>query len=366
MRRKKRRQIKVIVLIGTVILLVAGGLLILFAPEPPQEELKLAREALAAAKKAGADVYAGSAYQEAQQLYDSAMVCWAVQNEKLFPFRDFDKMTGFVNQVTQKARSAEQEAIRQSSNTSKRVREGVADLNSKIDLYEKRYKHLPLPSNVINDHNIGKMKLSEARIALEDERFKEAHEHFLLADERIKRSNARAEQILTDWFDQYPLWRKYADQAIQMSKGGRKVILVDKYAHTCTVYQSGKIIRQFNAEFGINWMGHKRRTGDKATPEGIYRITQKKDGGRTKFGKALLINYPNDEDRKRFAQDKKKGLIPASAGIGGLIEIHGTGGKGVDWTDGCVALRNSDMAVLYRLVDPGTPVVIVGSLKPLN
>ncbi|MGV8091504.1 MAG: murein L,D-transpeptidase family protein [Mangrovibacterium sp.] len=366
MRRRKRKQIVLAVVVGVIILLIAGGLLILLAPEPPQNELKLAREALAAAKKAGADMYATSVYQEAQQLYDSAMVCWSVQNSRFFPLRDFEKMTDFVQQVTKKANEAREQAIQQSSNTSKLVRQGIAELNAKVSLYERRYKHMPLPSGVISDHNVGKMKLSEARIALESSRYKEAYQRYLQAVELVNRSNDRAERILTDWFDQYPLWKKHAEQAILLSKGGQKVILVDKYAHSCMVYQSGKMIRQFNAEFGINWMGHKRRKGDKATPEGIYRITQKKDGGRTKFGKALLINYPNDEDRKRFAEDKRKGLIPSRADIGGLIEIHGTGGKGVDWTEGCVALKNSDMDALFRLVAPGTPVIIVGSLNPLN
>lgn len=366
MRRRKRKQIILTVLGGVIVLLIAGGLIIFLAPEPPQDELRLAREALAAAKKASADVYATSVYQEAQQLYDSAMVCWSVQNERFFPLRDFEKMTGFVQQVTKKANEAGQQAIQQSSNTSKLVQQGVADLNDKASLYERRYKHMPLPSAVIKDHNIGKMKLSETRIALEGNRYKEAYQHYLPAAELIGRSNNKAEEILTKWFDQYPQWRRHGNQAIVMSKGGRKVILVDKYAHKCMVYQSGKLIRQFDAELGINWMGHKRRKGDKATPEGIYRITQKKDGGRTKFGKALLINYPNDEDRKRFTQDKRNGIISSHTDIGGLIEIHGTGGKGVDWTDGCVALKNSDMDVLYRLVPIGTPVVIVGSLNPLN
>ncbi len=354
------------VLAGVIVLLVAGGVLIWLAPEPPQNELTEARKALATAKRAGADLYATSVYQEARQLYDSAMVCWSVQNSRFFPLRDFGKMTGFVQQATEKAVEAKQTAIQQSSNTGKLVRGGVADLNAKVSLYERRYKHMPLPSGVIGDHNMGKMKLSEARISLEGTRYKEAYEHYLKAAELINRSNDKAESILTDWFDQYPQWKKHGNQAILMSKGGRKVILVDKYAHKCMVYQSGKMIRQFDAEFGPNWMGYKRRKGDKSTPEGIYRITQKKEGGRTKFHRALLINYPNDEDRKRFIQDKKKGLIPSRADIGGLIEIHGMGGKGVDWTDGCVALANSDMEALYRLAGAGTPVIIVGSLKPLN
>lgn len=366
MRRKRRKQIVLAVWAGVIILLTAGGLLIWLAPEPPQEELIVAREALAAAKKSAADIYATPLYQEAQQLYDSAMVSWSVENSRFFPLRDFKKMTGFIQQVTKKANEAERQAVRQSSNTNKLVSQGVVDLKAKVSLYERRYKHMPLPSGVISDHNVGKMKLSEARIALENKSFKDAYQHFLKADELIKRSNEKAEKMLISWFDQYPQWKKHASQAISMSRGGRKVILVDKYAHRCLVYQSGRIIKQFDAEFGINWMGHKRRSGDKATPEGVYRITQKKAGGSTRFHRALLLNYPNDEDRKRFAHDKKKGLIASGAGIGGLIEIHGMGGKGVDWTDGCVALRNSDMDALYRLVGTGTPVVIVGSLKPLN
>jgi hypothetical protein len=49
-----------------------------------------------------------------------------------------------------------------------------------------------------------------------------------------------------------------------------------------------------------------------------------------------------------------------------LIEIHGGGGKGIHWTDGCVALENRDMDMLYRLVPVGCPVLIVGSLHSLD
>jgi len=61
----------------------------------------------------------------------------------------------------------------------------------------------------------------------------------------------------------------------------------------------------------------------------------------------------------------RKGNIPRR-GIGNLIEIHGDGGKGINWTDGCVALTNSDMDKLYGLVGVGTPVTIVGSLRSLK
>jgi len=49
-----------------------------------------------------------------------------------------------------------------------------------------------------------------------------------------------------------------------------------------------------------------------------------------------------------------------------MIEIHGNGGKGVDWTEGCVALRDSDMNIVYRYVKVGTPVTIVGSMQDID
>jgi lipoprotein-anchoring transpeptidase ErfK/SrfK len=49
-----------------------------------------------------------------------------------------------------------------------------------------------------------------------------------------------------------------------------------------------------------------------------------------------------------------------------LIEIHGSGGKGADWTAGCIALTNRDMDSLFKFIDIGTPVTIVGSMYELR
>ena len=76
------------------------------------------------------------------------------------------------------------------------------------------------------------------------------------------------------------------------------------------------------------------------------------------------MNYPNEDDLKRFKDNKKNGNIDQGARIGNLIEVHGHGGKGIDWTDGCVALSDADMDKLYPLCSVGTEVIIVGSLTP--
>jgi L,D-peptidoglycan transpeptidase YkuD (ErfK/YbiS/YcfS/YnhG family) len=75
-----------------------------------------------------------------------------------------------------------------------------------------------------------------------------------------------------------------------------------------------------------------------------------------------MLDYPNSEDRARHAWAKKTGQVPSRAGVGSLIEIHGDGGQGRNWTQGCVALTNDDIDSIWPMVKLGTPVTIVGAL----
>jgi len=91
-------------------------------------------------------------------------------------------------------------------------------------------------------------------------------------------------------------------------------------------------------------------------------VTDVKLGARTRYYKALLVDYPNDEDLERWEKARREGTISRRVGVGGLIEIHGHGGQGTDWTDGCVALRDRDMDRLLTYAGLGTPVTIVGTV----
>lgn len=160
-------------------------------------------------------------------------------------------------------------------------------------------------------------------------------------------------------------WREWVEQTLAQSRDeGIVVIIVDKLRRRLSVYQSGRLLAAFPAELGANGLRPKQHAGDRATPEGRYQVVQKKQGAATKYYKALLINYPNDQDRVRYLQAKRQGRIPWRAGIGSLIEIHGDGGEGRDWTDGCVALRNADMDKVFAWAQVGTPVTIVGTYEP--
>jgi murein L,D-transpeptidase YafK len=182
----------------------------------------------------------------------------------------------------------------------------------------------------------------------------------------ITKSVSEAHNYLSDYFSSLSKWRRWAEETLAWSRNNNAtVIIVDKFAHKCYVYHDGKLKKEFDAELGPNWIGTKQYRGDKATPEGKYHITKKKQRRETKYYKALLINYPNDEDKARYAANVKNGSIPRR-GAGNLIEIHGDGGKGINWTEGCVALTNGEMDKIFEMVSVGTPVTIVGSLRSLQ
>lgn len=141
------------------------------------------------------------------------------------------------------------------------------------------------------------------------------------------------------------------------------LVLVDKSKFMVQVFYKKRMIRNYRAVFGPNPKQNKCMEGDRCTPEGWFRITNKNP--RSKYNKFMLLSYPNDSAYVRFNRLKEEGKIPRNARIGGDIGIHGiwNGGDdmiemGVGWTDGCVALKNKDIEELYSFVGVGTKVYI--------
>ncbi len=134
-------------------------------------------------------------------------------------------------------------------------------------------------------------------------------------------------------------------------------VLVKKSALKIHLQSGGKTIKTYNITLGGHSKGHKMQEGDERTPEGHYVLDYKK--ADSAFHKAIHISYPNEQDK---AVARKKGVNP-----GGLIMIHGQkNGLGwlswisqrMNWTNGCIAVSNSDMDEIWRLVKVGTPIEI--------
>jgi murein L,D-transpeptidase YafK len=134
-------------------------------------------------------------------------------------------------------------------------------------------------------------------------------------------------------------------------------VLVVKSAKLLRLFKGENLIGSYGVVFGGDPIGHKQREGDGRTPEGNYVLDYKKKD--SDFYRAIHISYPNAADVKRA---QALGVSP-----GGAIMIHGQrNGYGwasfimqrFNWTDGCIALSNADMAAVWAAVDAGTPIEI--------
>jgi hypothetical protein len=162
-------------------------------------------------------------------------------------------------------------------------------------------------------------------------------------------------------------WRHMASRTVEWSRThGGAAIVVSKADRRLTLYRNGRQLVSYPVRLGYNGMLDKRYQGDGATPEGYYRITRMRDRGETEFYRALVLDYPNAEDRRRFQQARLKGIIPSTTDIGGQIEIHGGDNIILSQTLGCVMLDNAQIDALFRQVELGTPVTIVGAVNIQN
>lgn len=141
----------------------------------------------------------------------------------------------------------------------------------------------------------------------------------------------------------------------EQARSAVRSILVDKSDRVLVLFEGERPIRIYRGlRFGDAPMGHKQFQGDERTPEGQYRIDARNP--RSAYHLSLRISYPNAQDRA-FAQSQ--GRSP-----GGDIFLHGQpngfAGERIDgdWTDGCIALANEEIAELWHLVPDGTLIEI--------
>jgi hypothetical protein len=134
-------------------------------------------------------------------------------------------------------------------------------------------------------------------------------------------------------------------------------VLVKKSERRLYLLRSDRVIADYPIRLGLNPYGAKQREGDFRTPEGVYQLSRRND--RSEFFLSLEVSYPNEADRERA---RESGVQP-----GGLIMIHGQPNTprkprdyyaNNDWTDGCIAVSNSDMVDIWLRTSVGTTIEI--------
>lgn len=134
-------------------------------------------------------------------------------------------------------------------------------------------------------------------------------------------------------------------------------VLVEKSKNKMYLLSHDKVIREYDIFLGKNPIGHKQREGDMRTPEGEYLLIHKNNN--SKFYRSITVSYPDEEDIKD--------AMARSMNPGGDIVIHGfpnelgnvTGPvQPLNWTEGCIAVRNHEMDELFDLIELNTPIEI--------
>ena len=140
-------------------------------------------------------------------------------------------------------------------------------------------------------------------------------------------------------------------------------IVIDKSSYELIVYDAEGWYATYPVVFGNKSLEDKMMEGDRRTPEGSFKIVTKRP--HDKWGKIMLIDYPNKESWEKFNRRKTQGLIPKTARIGGGIGIHGTWPRDenvVDyfqnWTQGCISMKLEHVYELYDYCPVGTRITI--------
>ena len=330
------------------------------SPPPLPPEVGLAERMNHDLWKAQAYVYAPEEYQSYETTLKMITDDLIREEARFIWFRDYEPLTGRLKTV-----------LRDGEGVLKMVQERKeakkVNTTRQLSELEERITGLDRLSLTINEGRLARSSLTKASLMIKEADLFLDREDYEGAASRLKMASGyikASEDIIVPIFNRYTdktlikKWRRWVDEiAAESREKGTPAIVVSKIDRSLTIYKHGRPSKTYEIGIGRNGLADKLLAGDGATPEGSYRVIKKLS--RSKYRKALLLNYPNDEDRREFLRLKKRGLIPKRAGMGGLIEIHGGGNEGM--TYGCVSLENRHMDELFELVPLGTPVAIVGT-----
>ena len=231
----------------------------------------------------------------------------------------------------------------------------VGDIGSRVVLGEH-----PVETEVL---------VKQARLLLEQGHF----EHSIQTSERAGKIILTQTALLTNELGRYAdddliaAWRESAQRTIDWSRTHRaQAIVISKADRVLTLYKNGRKALTYPIRLGSRGIRAKQHYGDGATPEGEYRVQRKRGPGQTPYFRALILDYPNADDRRRFEEAQKAGLIPKSQHMPGLIQLHGIAQGITDQPYGSIVLDNPQIAQLFDQVSVGTPVNIVGALESQN
>ena len=134
-------------------------------------------------------------------------------------------------------------------------------------------------------------------------------------------------------------------------------VLVEKSDRKLHLLMDGEVFRSYDIALGIRPVGDKEFEGDFRTPEGVYLLDARNPN--SEYFLSIHVSYPNRQDVR---EARARGVDP-----GGAIMIHGQPNNPTrseayyrtqDWTNGCIAVTNSDMIDIWLMTADNTPIEI--------
>jgi len=134
-------------------------------------------------------------------------------------------------------------------------------------------------------------------------------------------------------------------------------VVVEKEKRKLHLLKDGSPFRSFDIALGMYPVGDKLTEGDQKTPEGLYSLDMRNPD--SDFFLSIHLSYPNARDRR---DARSRGLDP-----GGQIMIHGQPNNPTyseayyakeDWTNGCIAVSNSDMIDIWLMTPDNVQIEI--------
>lgn len=329
---------------------------------PPKHTLEIANRDIVYAEEEGAAEYAPELLEAAKDSLDASFRKIRVEQGQWFePMRDYTPAFSAALAASHHAQAAATAALEARQARQGQLEAKLREVNANLQQAFQSTRGLP-------QHRTYNRNLTRAELTLSAAQDQLGHGDLDAVDQKVQEAATivnRVREGTGNYVAKYlrgkrDSWSRWARETVEVSaRQGSYALIVDKSSHTCYLYYDGRLKKRYDADLGANWMAEKSMSGDKVTPEGKYRIIGKRQ--RPDGHKALDLNYPNAEDIRRINEAKRRGQIKKGANPGYAIQIHSGGGRGQDWTAGCVALANPDMDELFRTVGVNTPVTIVGA-----
>jgi murein L,D-transpeptidase YafK len=347
-----------------VILVLCFILMLLAQPRLPQAAMIMYLELNSQARKIDAANYVAPIVQQVHNDWEKSRQMIQSQNKRFPLFRRYEDAEKLILQTNADLRQAIRRTQVMKDSLKLALKLKMFYLQDQAEQYREQFEIIPIAAELRQHIIHGELLVRQGGYVLDRKDYSAADLILQKAADHISYANSNLVEEINKYLSKIPTWQQWVKETLDYAQSsGNPALIIDKLDHACRVFLADTLLFEFAIEMGPNWIGTKTHKGDRRTPEGRYFVTKRRQGKETQFYKALNLDYPNEADWLRFYSALVNGDLPLDAKIGGLIEIHGQGGQGLNWTDGCIALRNQDIDKIFALIQVGTPVTIVGTTK---